>query len=73
MLNEDFEKGDKVRYIPNHADGDDGHTDCEDGVVSSTNKKFVFVKYNDQMCIMTSGDEPYTAQATKRENLIRRA
>ncbi len=69
---EDFKHGDKVRYVPNHANGDAQHVDCQDGIVSSTNEKFVFVKYNNAMCIMTTGDESYTAQATKRENLVRR-
>ena len=71
MTNTDFKKGDKVRYVPNHANGDTLHPDCENGVVSTTNEKFVFVKYDNAMCTMTTGDEPYTAQATKRENLVR--
>lgn len=71
-MTEDFKHGDRVRYIPNRAAGDIRHADCQDGVVSSTNEKFVFVKYNNAMCIMTTGDEPYTAQATKREDLVRR-
>lgn len=68
----DFKKGDKVRYIPYHAYGDKNHKDCEDGVVSSTNDRFVFVKYNNAVCIMTTGDEPYTAAATDPLDLIRR-
>ena len=67
----DFKKGDKVKYIPTHANGDRKHKDCENGVVSSTNDRFVFVKYDNAMCIMTTGDEPYTAQATKPEDLIK--
>ena len=66
-----FKKGDKVTYIPNHADSPN-HKDCKNGVVSSTNEHFVFVKYDNAMCFMVTGDEPYTAQATKVENLIRR-
>ena len=68
----DYKKGDKVRYVPNHANGDVHHKDCQNGVVSSTNERFVFVKYDNAMCTMTTGDEPYTAQATKRENLVER-
>ena len=71
MKVEEFKKGDKVRYIPHHADGDSRHEDCENGVVSSTNEKIVFVKYNNAMCIMTTGDEPYTSQTTKPEDLIK--
>jgi len=69
-MTRDFKHGDKVRYIPNHANGDVTHQDCQDGIVSSTNEHYVFVKYNCLACIMVTGDEPYTAQATKRENLI---
>jgi len=68
----DYKKGDKVRYMPNHANGDTTHPDCKDGVVSSVNSQFVFVKYDNLMCIMTTGDKPYTAVATKRENLLKR-
>lgn len=66
----DFEHGMSVTYIPNHANGDINHPDCENGVVSSTNDKFVFVKYNNGDCVIKTGDEPYTAQATKPENLV---
>jgi len=41
----DFEPGDAVRYVPNHAHGDATHKDCENGIVSSRNDKFVFVRY----------------------------
>jgi len=71
-----FKKGDKVRYIPNHANGDSNHEDCENGVVSSVrigahNDYSVFVKYDNAMCIMTTGNEPYTAQSTRPDNLIK--
>lgn len=66
----DFKKGYKVLYIPNHADGDPGHKDCQRGVVSSVNDYFVFVKYDCLARKMETGDEPYTAQATKPDNLI---
>jgi len=68
----EFEKGQKVTYIPHHAENDENHPDCQDGVVSSTNEKFVFVKYDNGMCIMATGDEPYTAQATRPEDLRHR-
>lgn len=66
----DFKKGMKVRYVPTHANGDIKHQDCENGVVSSVNDRVVFVKYNNLMCIMTTGDEPYTAQATDPSDLV---
>ncbi len=69
---DDYKHGDLVRYIPNHANGDATHPDCQNGVVSSTNEHFVFVKYDCPACTMFTGDEPFTAQATKRENLVRR-
>jgi hypothetical protein len=68
----DFKKGMKVRYIPTHANGDTKHKDCENGVVSSVNDKYVFVKYDNLMCIMTNGDEPYTAQGTDPNDLVMR-
>lgn len=72
MKTSDFQKGMKVRYVPNHANGDASHKDCEDGVVSSTNDRFVFVKYDNAVCIMLTGDEPYTSQATNADDLILR-
>lgn len=41
----DFQPGDAVIYIPGHAGGDPNHSDCERGVVSSTNHKNVFVRF----------------------------
>jgi hypothetical protein len=70
----DFKKGDKVTYIPSHArdtfNKRGSHPDIENGVVSSTNEKFVFVKYDNAACKMVTGDEPYTSQATKPEDLV---
>ena len=68
----DFKKGDKVTYVPVHAQGDRNHPDCEDGVVSSVNEKTVFVKYNNAACKMETGDEPYTAAATYPKDLVKR-
>jgi len=70
MKANEFKKGWRVRYVPLHADGNLNHPDCQDGVVSSTNDKFVFVKYDNLMGIMITGDEPYTAQATDPDYLI---
>ena len=66
----DFTKGMRVRYVPAHAHGDTKHKDCQNGVVSSVSHKFVFVKYDNAMGVMVTGDEPYTSQATKPEDLI---
>ena len=70
-MNKDYKHGDRVRYIPNHAEGNLSHSSCQDGVVSSINESWVFVKYNCLACTMITGDEPYTAQATDRRNLVR--
>ena len=67
-----FKKGDKVTFIPNHAFDDPNHEDCQDGVVSSVNDHYVFVKYNCALGEAITGDEPWTAQSTKRENLVKR-
>lgn len=68
----EFAKGQRVLYVPAHANGDPNHKDCEKGVVSSTNEQWVFVKYDNLMCIMVTGDEPYTAQATSPDDLVKR-
>lgn len=67
-----FKKGVRVLYIPTYAYGDINHKDCESGVVSSVNDKFVFVKFD---CIWgnfknTTGDEDITAQSCNPEDLI---
>jgi hypothetical protein len=41
----DFKAGDRVLYVPHHANGDTNHPDCERGVVTSTNEVNVFVRY----------------------------
>ena len=44
-----FNSGDKVLYIPNHANGDPEHEDCERGIVScSSPLGNVFVNFDDQ-------------------------
>ena len=57
----DFEKGDRVKYVPNHANGDVFHPDCELGTVSSTNRRFVFVTYKNKTF----------AEATDPANLVK--
>jgi len=72
-----YKKGDKVRYIPNYANGDNTHGDCENGVVSSISRiagviSSVFVKYDNAVCKMETGDEPYTSQSTNPLDLVPR-
>jgi hypothetical protein len=69
MKTTDFKKGDRVLYIPHHAQENQEHPDCEQGVVSSINDTYVFVKYDNSMCTMITGDEPYTAAATDPNQL----
>lgn len=40
-----FQVGDRVRYVPKHANGDLSHKDCENGIISSFNDWYVFVLY----------------------------
>lgn len=37
--------GMRVRYVPYHAHGDLAHKDCEDGIVSSKNNTYIFVRF----------------------------
>lgn len=68
-----FKKGDKVTYIPHHADGDMTHPSCQHGVVCRMSPSGnVFVKYDCLLGEAKTGDEDWTAQATCPENLVRR-
>ena len=66
-----FPKGMRVIYIPMHAEGNRNHPDCEHGVVSRPGTFTTWVLY-DCAAIphMTTGDEPYTAQATDNRELV---
>ena len=66
-----FKKGERVRYVPSHVYGQVKHPDCEDGVVSSVSDKYVFVKYDNAVMKMVTGDEPYTAAATHYQDLVK--
>jgi len=57
----DFTAGERVLYVPNHAHGDRNHPDCERGVVTSTNRVNVFVRYGNGI----------HSQATSPEDLVR--
>ena len=46
MTLDDFKPGDHVRYVPYHAHEDVAHKDCEDGVVTRVNERYVFVKFS---------------------------
>lgn len=42
----DFHHMDRVAYIPYHAENNINHPDTQWGYVSSTNDKFIFVKFD---------------------------
>jgi len=75
MKTSDFKKGMRVKYFPKYVSRgnreDDEYVYKQFGCVSSTNDKWVFVKYDIPDCKMITGDEPYTAQATPVECLER--
>ena len=68
----EFKKGDRVLYVPNHADEDLTHKDCESGVVSSVNAVLVFVKFDPKNMRVryVTGDEDITAQGCRPEDLM---
>lgn len=61
----DFTKGQRVRYV-----SDSPNPRREYGVVSSTNDKYVFVKFDNSVMKMVTGDEPYTSQSCLPGNLV---
>lgn len=70
MYNEELEKneiiiepGDRVIYVPTHANGDINHPDCEYGIVSSWNNRGIFVKY------VRNGIPQMTAELTDPNDL----
>lgn len=65
-------KGTRVVYVPAHAEGNRNHPDCQAGVIkrATDDGEDAFVIYDNLMCIMITGDEPYTAQRTRLEDLI---
>lgn len=58
----------RVAYIPAHAHGDVTHKDVELGNVSSKNDKYVFVKFDKQVCALGWGRT--TSQSCKPEDLV---
>jgi len=76
-----FKIGMRVRYIPPHilklvvnAMEDPAATinnlSCYEGVVSSVNESFVFVKYDIEIFDLETGKEDCTDQTTSPENLL---
>lgn len=64
---EQIEVGQRVLYIPTHANKDRNHPDCRWGTVSGKNHKFAFVRYDEQVSKL--GWDGATTQATRPEDL----
>ena len=67
-MSDNFQNGDRVIYIPGHANGDRGHPDCERGTVSSANEHSVFVRFDAQ--VAKFGWDGTTAQGCHRQDLL---
>lgn len=65
---EEIEPGLHVRYVPMHAHGKLSHPDVEDGIVSSKNERFAFVKFHRQVSKL--GWDGTTSQSCSPEDLI---
>ncbi len=63
-----FTEGMRVVYVPGHADGNVNHPDVERGTVSSTNDKYVFVRFDEQVSRL--GWDGATSQSCKPEDLV---
>jgi hypothetical protein len=67
---QEFTPGDRVAYVPTHADGDMEHTDVELGTVSSLgNGNIVFVRFDKQVQVL--GWDGTTSQACDKRDLRR--
>jgi hypothetical protein len=58
----------RVAYVPRHAEGDMEHPDVEQGVVSSVNSKYVFVKFDKHLTRL--GWDGTTSQACDPDDLV---
>lgn len=68
MKASDFEPGQKVTYIPRHANGDLTHKECEHGTVSASSTMYVFVRFD--AAVVINGWENTLAQACHPQDLI---
>lgn len=65
---EEIHRRQRVAYVPTHADGDLNHPDVERGAVSSTNHKYVFVKFDKH--VAKFGWDGATSQACDPSDLV---
>jgi len=56
-----FKQGDRVAYIPPHAQGDITHRDVEQGEITSINYLYIFVRF----------DNTVTPKACNPENIVK--
>lgn len=68
MKLEDIQPQDRVAYVPTHAHGNLKHKDVELGIVSSTNTRFAFVKFDKQL--IKFGWEGTTSQSCQPDDLV---
>lgn len=63
-----FEPGDRVIYVPHHAEGNTRHPDCEQGIVSSVGKlsNTVFVRFYNRI-----GTLKFTPQGCDPDTLVK--
>lgn len=66
--------GQRVRYVPRHARGDQNHPDCQDGIARSFNPHgFPFVVYDNATrgkMLTLERAEPWTAACTDPSDLV---
>ena len=64
----EFKTGQRVVYVPLHAQGDAKHNDCETGTISSLGRNIAFVRFDRQ--VKELGWEESTSQACDFCNLV---
>jgi hypothetical protein len=73
MTKDQLRIGQRVRYIPTHARGNDKHPDCQDGIVRSFNRHGQpFVVYDNSIrgkMLTLELAEPWTAACTDPDDL----
>lgn len=74
MDKNELHAGQRVRYVPGHANGDRNHPDCEDGIIRSFNSQgFPFVVYDNRrrgVLLTLEQAKPWTAACTDPSDLV---
>lgn len=69
-----WRKGQRVRYVPSHANGDPQHPACESGCIKrvrDADAAFVLYDVKGGHFKMATGDEPFTAAPTHFDDLVK--